>query len=251
MLVEIFNKIFKLKWRDGTMSNLIALQLSIFCDKRIEPTPNKITELMEKLNQAKVGMFFLPNVLPSQLIDPLKGTITNVNNLSFFTTNNEYRIVYMNDRIDLYLSLGVNSAPLTLDDSITDGKQLMDIIMQNDSIKGSRLAINCWFEDAELTEQLSFSTTGMGDAYTTINYYNEKPVFEWSTMMNSRTDILLGQETEVLNVITRLELFDRIRRYQIDINTTHEHNEIRFSSKLYHEFLDNAISIIRQIQPKG
>ena len=247
MIVEIFNKFSKLKWRDGTMSKLIAVQLSIFCNKRIEPTPNKITELMGKLNTAKDGMIFLPNILSGQVVDHVKGTVTNVNNLSFFTSNNEYRIMYMNDRIDLYLNLGMDDSPLSLDNSIDDGKKLMDVIMQNDSIQGSRLAINCWFEDA-LTEQLRFSTTNTGCAHTTIDYYNEKPVSECSKIMNSRTDISLGQESEALNVITRLELFDRIRRCQIDINTALECNRVRFSSNLHCDFLDNATSIIKQIR---
>ena len=69
------------------MGSLLDVQMSIFINNRIEPTPNNVSLLMNELNKLDSKHYeYLPSIIRSQTIDLSNGKISTVSNIAFSTS---------------------------------------------------------------------------------------------------------------------------------------------------------------------
>ena len=120
------------------MGLLMNVQMSIFINNRIEPTPNNISTLMTKLNSLDSGNYeYLPNIIKSQNIDLSNGKISTVSNIAFSTISGNSRITCTDDRIDCQLNFNYDN-PSTLENSLLFCVNALKTIIDTFCIYGKR-----------------------------------------------------------------------------------------------------------------
>ena len=231
------------------MSNIINLQLSVFCNKHIEPTPEKITVLMKKIN-SESGLMFLPSIVNGQNIDILSRQITNVSNLAFITANQQFQIICTDNRIDIIFNTNTETA-LDYDEHLVIAKKLLAMIMKEEAILGNRLAFNTQIIGAKNIDNVSVLVSKYGKP---LSFYEGKPIEEWLLRYNSRESIDMKSEPELLNVVTNLSIVQNVDTTEkrilchMDINTLAEQADFRFSSEsiaLYIAAITPFIDVIK------
>ena len=232
------------------MGTFLNVQFSIFTNHRIAPTASNVTTLMGKINDLK-KFEFLPNVVSTQNIDLGSGQLNAVSNLVFITASNQSQIMCMDNRIDCVFNFDP-SCDDTLETSISFCKKVLNIIMQEYSILGNRLAINVNKISSALPE--NFKETHFGKKLIVcLDYYEQKNLVEWSTRYNTRTQVEISNKNEVLNVITDLTLAKDMQNESkkilchLDINTVPENQAYRFSCEDLEAFMKESIKVITPI----
>jgi len=231
------------------MSNIINFQLSVFCNKRIEPTSEKITDLMKEIKSIS-QMDFLPNIINGQIIDMMAKQVIKVSNLSFATPDQTRQIIYMDDRID-FISNAVDEVFLEYEKELSLAEALLQFVLERDSIQGNRLALNLKMICENSFDGISPFAIKLCKP---LDYYIDKPIEEWSNRCNTRETIRLGELDEVLNVVTSLSMTQNISTAQkyvlchIDINTIAERNSFRFSSESIADFVAEVKPIADNIK---
>lgn len=231
MIYVIHNEYFVIDRSRKDVSNIINLQVSIFCNKHIEPTPEKITTLMGKINlMSKLN--FLPNIVNGQNIDILTKRVTNISNLAFTTANQQFQILCMDNRIDIIFNTNADVA-LDYKRHIVIAESILKLIMDEEEIIGNRLAFNIQIIGAKSIGDVSAFVSKYGKP---LSFYENRAIEEWVLRYNSREPIDMAGKSETLNVVTNLSIVQNVDTAEkrilchMDINTLAEQATFRFSS---------------------
>ncbi len=235
------------------MSKLLNIQLSAFVKKHIEHS--NIVELMTELNNIPGGYVLLPNVIQGQNVDLMKGEMTSIFNISFVSTDSAVRIVCMDERIDCTLSFE-NSEPKNIMECLDYAKNVVKLILNKFSITSNRLALNInELSEGTVDKDIDIrNNTSFSKIITTLDYCNDKVLNEWATRSNVRVPITINGESEILNVITELNLVKNQKDlkqkilWHADINTIAEHSDYRFDDEDIDSFVSEAINIADEIK---
>ncbi len=233
------------------MSIIMNVQYSAFSNNRIEPTPDTVNSILAGLNS--LGKYvFIPSMIAGQNIDLLAGKVNPVNNISFVTIDQQVQIACMNDRIDVLIN-GTNSNQIgSIEDHITFARQALTVVMENNHIYSNRLALNVSVLSDVINGPVQATALGR-KLCSTLGFYEERSLEEWSSRVNSRISIQIDSQ-EVLNVITEISsVFDSVaekKRFlcHMDINTIFENSGYRFSSGSLERFDNEAMKIVAEIK---
>ncbi|MEE1218293.1 MAG: hypothetical protein U0L20_00030 [Ruminococcus sp.] len=232
------------------MGLLMSVEVSIFINNRIDPTPNNISNLMTKLNA--LGKYeYLPNIINVQNIDLSNGKVNTVSNVAFSTTSNSSRITCTDDRIDCHLNFDYSNQP-DLKESLTFCQKVLSTIMETFRIYGNRLAINIRQLSNSLPENIFDSKLGES-MVSVFKFYQENQLSDWSTNANSKIDIKINDILEKTNVNTKLQAGmdysdnSKIVICHLDINTLAKNKGYRFSSNDILPFIEETTPYIEQI----
>ncbi len=232
------------------MGLLMSVEVSIFINNRIEPTPNNISNLMTKLNA--LGEYeYLPNIINVQNIDLSSGKVNTVSNVAFSTISNSSRITCTDDRIDCIINFDHSKQP-NLKESLSFCQTVLSTIVETFRIYGNRLAINIRQLSNRLPENIFDSKLG-ASMVSVFKFYQENQLSDWSTNANSRIDIKINDMLEKTNVNTKLQAGmdhsdnSKIVICHLDINTLAENKGYRFSSSDILPFIEGTTPYIEQI----
>lgn len=233
------------------MGMLLNVQLSVFGNYNIEATAANVSKLMQGINE--LGKFeFLPNIVSGQNIDLLAGKINTTSNLSFITTSQLSQIICMDNRIDCILNFNSEYQD-TIDDSLQFCNNVLAVIMDTFPILGNRLAINI----NELSNCIStelFKTKLVWSVISVFDFYKDKTLDEWSTRANTRFPVEILGKSEILNVITELNIAQNSQNSEkrilchLDINTIPENQGYRFKKDDLSSFICETKKIIYNIK---
>lgn len=251
MLYYVKGNYYAVRQRRNKMSLILYVQLSAFSNYKIEPTPQNITLLMEKINLLKIREF-LPNITTGQNIDLVKGTLEKVSNLGFATSDGTGQIICQNNRIDCMFNYNADNQ-CDLNESIDDLKKIIILILKEFEIISNRLAININILSDSYEGDLKETTFGH-NIVSTLDFYKDKELKEWSVRENVRYPIDILDKMENLNVITELSKVvsnpgdeNRILCH-MDINTIPENMGYRFNYEKMECFIESVKSIINNIK---
>lgn len=232
MFYNIKGTVCDIRQRRNKMSLMLNVQLSSFCNYRIEPNAKNITSLMEKVNLLGIKEF-LPNITTGQNIDLIKGTLETVSNLGFVTSDTTGQIVCQNNRIDCMFNYNAENQ-CDLNESLDELKSIIVIILNEFEILSNRLAVNINILSDPYEGDLKETNFGRS-IVSTLDFYRDKDLKEWSTRENVRYPINICGQEEILNVITELSKVtsnpgdeNRILCH-MDINTIPENTGYRFN----------------------
>lgn len=231
------------------MSVALNYQLSAFGKLMIEPTPDTITALMNKINQ-ETDEIFLPNIINSQQIEIPSNKITTVANLGFVTQSQQYSIAILNDRIDVNYNKTTDT-DISMETFYAFSVKALSAIMDYFEIVSNRLAVNIQ-RACELNSFEDLRACGKR-LVTGAAYYNSKEFAEWSTRINAQENIELNESQERLNIITDISSGQDITGqkaaclFHIDINTIPQNQNMRFDKKALPSFVENAKSIATEL----
>jgi len=238
--------------RDDFMGSLLDVQMSIFINNRIEPTPNNVSLLMNELNKLDSKHYeYLPSIIRSQTIDLSNGKISTVSNIAFSTITNNSKIACTDDRIDCTLTFSQDTQS-DFKKSLLFCAKVLDTIIDNFHIYGNRLAINIGQLSNKLPDNILESKLG-SSMVSVFNFYQEHELSDWSTNANSIVDININDNLEKINVNTQLqagrdnESNCKILICHLDINTLETNKGYRFSKNELHDFVEKTIPCIEQI----
>lgn len=228
---------------------LTNCQLSIFGNFEILPSPQIITDLMNRLNDT-TDEVFMPSIINGQQLDLPTSRVTNLSNLAFISESQRFNIVILNERIDVNYN--------NTDESKTDIKAVYElackfheIVMDYSSLKATRLAMNLDFVK-ELGPAKEAMLKGK-DLIRYPKYYGNKDLVEWNLRMTSQIQIEIENNTDILNVISVLSSAKDITGEKgavllhLDINTAPQNQSPRFSKYSLHDFSNHGVSIVREI----
>ena len=219
------------------MGSLLDVQMSIFINNRIEPTPNNVSLLMNELNKLDSKHYeYLPSIIRSQTIDLSNGKISTVSNIAFSTITNNSKIACTDDRIDCTLTFSQDTQS-DFKKSLLFCAKVLDTIIDNFHIYGNRLAINISQLSNKLPDNILESKLG-SSMVSVFNFYQEHELSDWSTNANSIVDI---------NINDNLESNCKILICHLDINTLETNKGYRFSKNELHDFVEKTIPCIEQI----
>ncbi len=251
MLYHIKGRYYWIEQRRKKMGIVLNLQLSAFCNCKIEPSAKNISILMEKINSLNIKEF-LPNVTTGQTIDLVKGKVESVSNLGFVTVDKSSQIMCQDDRIDCVF----NFAPDVQGDfegNIENLKVILKLILQESKIVSNRLAFNVNLLSDSYVGNLQNTSFGH-NIVSTLNFYKDKELKEWSSRENIWHEIKIANVDEMLNVITELSMVtsnpgeEKRLLCHMDINTIHENSGYRFGYQSIDEFVDETKKIIMNIK---
>lgn len=234
---------------DNDMPIALNYQFSIFGNYSIIPTPEIVTELMNRIN-ASTSEAFLPNIINAQQIEVSSNQIKSISNLGFITQNHKFSISLLNNRIDINYNRNNDDASPSIDEFFSLGTKCLNEIINYFNLSSYRLAANFQlvFELSNF-ERLQI----LGKKFiTTAGYYNEKTFCEWSNRVNSQTEINILGTTEGINVITDISSATSVQGepailYHIDINTLPQNQSMRFASPAIEEFSEAVIPTAKEI----
>lgn len=227
------------------MSVALNYQLSIFGQYSITPSPETITALMSKINQA-TQQTLLPNIINSQIIEIPSNKINNIANLGFISQNQQYSIAILNERIDVNYNK-VNDSNVDMKDFYNYAIEALTAIIQYSGVTSNRLAMNI----QQVCEMKNFSDLKMRgkSLLKSAQYYDDKELIEWSTRTNAHAHITINGIKETLNVITDISSGQDVTGqkagvlFHIDINTIQHNQSMRFAEVSLKPFVQNATTI--------
>ena len=230
---------------DVTISVALNYQLSVFGKFTITPTPDIIVALMNKIN-TETKEIFLPNIINSQQIEIMSNKITTIASLGFVTQNQRYSIAILNDRIDVNYNKADDSN-IDIETFYDFSVKVLSAVMDYFGIASNRLAINI----QQVCEFGSFEDLRMCGKKLVVAaaYYNDKEFSEWSMRTNSQVNIPLGEQQEVVNVITDISSGQDMTGqkaaclFHIDINTAPQNQSMRFNKDSLLSFVQSAETI--------
>jgi hypothetical protein len=225
------------------MKNVISLQLVVFCNRHIAPTPDKIVSIMERINSLS-ELEFLPSTITAQNIDVFTRQVMNVSNLSFSTLVAEKacKITYHDTRIDVVFDVTSNTF-LNYEQDVSIASKLLETVMDVDNIVGNRLAFIVGTVNVAGSDSYSTLVNSM---MKPLEFYKERTLDEWAYSCNIRETVDIKGVKEAVNVLTdmgcaqNLVTIEKGLRCQTDINTLPEHGEYRFSACDIQHFI-NAV----------
>lgn len=230
------------------MSVITNYQLNIFGNFSIAPTSQNATDLMKTINSA-TNEDFLPSLISGHQVDVLTNKITNVSNLGFISQNQKYSISILNDRIDVIYNRN-DDTNLLAKDFYRLAVNAICAIMENKNLQSYRLAVNVQAVADGFSESQIINAGKK--IITKPNYYNDKPLIDWYTRINSECVIKLNDVDEKLNNIIEISAGKvafspkLALLYHIDINTLPQFKELRFNNRSVGEFVQNVIPIANQ-----
>lgn len=234
------------------MGLLMNVQMSIFINNRIEPTPNNVSTLMTKLNTLDLGNYeYLPNIIKSQNIDLSNGKINTVSNIAFSTISGNSRITCTDDRIDCLLNFNYDNQSKLADCLLFCVKALTTII-DTFCIYGNRLAINIDQLSNKLPDNIWDSKLG-ASMISVFKFYEKHQLSDWSTNANSKIDLKINNVDEKINVNTKLQAGTdfsnncKVLICHLDINTLAKNKGYRFSANALQPFAKKTMPYIEQI----
>lgn len=251
MLYNIKGRYYVIQKRRNKMSLILNVQLSAFSNYRIEPTANNVTFLMESINKLGIKEF-LPNITTGQNIDLIKGKLETISNLGFVTSDKTGQIICQNNRIDCMLNYGEDNQ-CEINESIDALKQIILLILKEFDILSNRLALNVNILSDVYEGDLKGTKFGR-KLVSTLDFYKDKELSEWSTRKNVRYPIKICDKEEILNVITE---FSKVTRNpgeenrilcHMDINTIPENTGYRFNYEKMDSFVENIKDIVNDIK---
>ena len=233
------------------MSMFLNLQLTAFCNYKIEPSAKNISVLMDKINLLNIKEF-LPNVTTGQTIDLVKGKVESVSNLGFVTVDKSGQIMCQDDRIDCIFNFTPDIRG-DFEESANNLKVILKQILQENRILSNRLAFNVNLLSDSHSDGLKNTSFGH-EIVSTLNFYKGKELKEWSSRENVWHTIKIANIDEILNVITELSMVTRNSGEEkrllchMDINTIHENTRYRFGYESLDPFVDETKKIIANIK---
>lgn len=233
------------------MSLIVNVQLSAFCNFRIEPNAENITSLMEKINMLNIKEF-LPNITSGQNIDLIKGIMQPVSNLGFVTSDKTGQIVCQDNRIDCLFNYSAENQ-CELNESIDALKKIILIMLKDFEILANRLALNVNILSDPYKGDLKETPFGQ-NIVSSLDFYRDKELNECSIRENVRYSIDILSKKEIINVITELSKLishpgdeNRILCH-MDINTIPENTGFRFNYEKMDCFVEKVKEIANSIK---
>ncbi len=229
------------------MGLILNVQLSVFCNYRIEPNAQNITNLMKKINELG-QMEFLPNIISEQNIDLATGKVNIIPNLSFVTSDQSSQVICRNERIDCILNVPTDEKS-ELESSVEFAKKIVILIMENYSVQSNRLALNINLLGNQI-QKMEFNKKIM----PALDFYDGKEIKEWSLRNNMSYNINVSGKNENLNVITELGIavnnISNEKRVicHMDINTMPENTGYRFKYDDFESFVEETQKIALTIK---
>lgn len=222
-------------------------QFSIFGSYSIQPTAEIIPELMSEINK-KLSKSFIPTVIDIPNVDLKNQSVNIITNLQLITLDRRFSIVLLNDRIDINYNK-VSDDELEQNEFFHMAEQALHLIMDRFDLSSNRLAINIHKAIMPLSpaELDSFGKESLKCG----PYYNDKLFNEWSTRVNSQTDIAMQDMHEEINVITSLSNASVHNQNavvcHIDINTLPQNMDMRFKKDILTSFINVTMPIAQDI----
>ncbi len=236
--------------RSMNMGTLLNVQLSVFGNYHIEASVANVTRLMQKLNE--LGRYeYLPSIVPAQNIDFMTGRVNTTSNLSFVASSNRSQILCMDNRLDCLMNFSTEDVE-NWEDCVQFCESVMDIIMGEYPIVGNRLAININVLGQPIQGEVQETALGQ-HIVSVLDFYKEQSLNEWSTRANSRIPMEINNQSEILNVITELNLAqnnennERRVMCHLDVNTVPEKQDFRFAKESVHAFICETKGIITDL----
>lgn len=233
------------------MGMVLNIQLSAFCNCRIEPNVKNVTSLMEKLNSFGVKEF-LPNVQTGQKINMLQQTVDMAPFLGFITADQSGQIVCKDERIDCIFSFKEENQG-DFDENVESMQQIICMILKEHEVIANRLAININLLSDAYAGRLQDTDFGRS-LVSTLDFYREKELKDWASRENVRHPVKIADKEEMLNVITELNTVtdnsgeEKRLLCHMDINTIHENQEYRFDDQKMQEFINEVKDIVINIK---
>lgn len=246
MQYYIKGRYYSFQRRKKSMGIVLNLQLSVFTNYRIEPNANNISNLMKKINLLGVKEF-LPNITTGQTIDLVNGKIDTISNLAFVTADRSGQIMCQNDRIDCIFNFNQENE-CVFETEIQGLENIIELIMTEYDIMSNRLAFNVNFLGDSYSNYLQDTNFGQ-NIISSLDFYNNKTLKEWSTRENVWHPIMISGQEEMLNVITELSMVisnqedEKRLLCHMDINTIPENSRYRFNAEKLREFVSGAQAI--------
>ena len=228
---------------------IAKVQVSIFCNQRIEPTAENISYLMKEL-QSETERSYLPSVVTVPNFDIMTNQIKAASNLVLQTTDQFSQINCFDNRIDSIVNRLVQSNDLDLESTISIAVKAISVVLRRFDIQGNRLAVNIYSWDKTISGTEFMANEMLSSPF---GYYKDKKLIEWSNRVNTRVSIDIDKQLEILNVISDLSVIKNEetneRRLQclIDINTISENAMTRFSTHNLEPFCKESIVIAEEI----
>lgn len=228
----------------------LKYQFGVFVDaSTITPTPETSMNLLQLFKDKG----FVPSTFRE--LGP-KGTAPRPR---LSTTNEEWAINIATNRIDVVKSptdlKGTNLGSLTAFNSTA--VTLSSRIMKQFKLKANRLAFITEYFLREMTE--SDLDLAYHKLFQPLKFYDQNTPFEWDWRLASKTEIKMNTRRDKLNAILGLKRvrgefgeekgttpFDRIRM-TLDLNTTQDDREYRFTHKDLRTFLSSTMSIHKRL----
>lgn len=227
------------------------VQVSVFCNHRIEPIAENISYLMTELEKI-TSKTYLPSVTTVQNIDMLTNQIRAVPNLLMKTADQSSQITCMDNRIDSVIIGSDQLNPPTLESYVNTAVAAISIVLRKFNVDGNRLALNV-YSWGQPRPGLVFKANEISSHSSVLAYYTEKELFEWSSRVNTRVGTEIRGKQEILNVLTDLSIIrneiDNMRRLQclVDINTIGENTAMRFNPEDLSPFCSESVAIANEI----
>lgn len=218
------------------MKQIINIQLSTFgAYGGIHATPEVVSALIPYFSNELMPSFF-----ELKAIDPIKNIINNDNRLRLLSVDNQIELVFLPDRIDCNFTLKNDSVANNDMNMIAFKlKDYLEKAMQFFHTNGNRLALNGKF----ITDEIELNHSNY---ILSPNFFNNKPISEWSINMNALTEIAFSTGSELVNNILNLQLVKKTSSVEamliaFDINTMPQNQSMRFGSESISVFLDKAL----------
>ncbi|MEG2001074.1 MAG: hypothetical protein RR053_06770 [Evtepia sp.] len=175
--------------------------------------------------------------------------------LSFISNDSRERVVIASGRIDYEVN-ATDDIKLDVSQRESLNKKILFVfktIFERFDIQSSRLALNPSSIITNLTDDEYMQI--MKKYHNPISIYTPTDLSEWGTRLLVCKDIVINGKTEVLNVITQIDLEiaqkaeagvlkeDHVFVVTLDINTSQNNRNIRFSAVELEEFISQANSI--------
>lgn len=237
--------------RKKSMGIVLNLQLSAFINHRIEPNASNISNLMNKINALGVKEF-LPNVTMGQTIDIVKGKVDTKSNLAFVTADKSGQIMCQDERLDCIFNFNQDSE-CVFENEIQKLENILALIMREYNIVSNRLALNVNLLGESYSGGLQNTTLGQ-HIVSSLNFYNNKILKEWSMRENVWHPITISNQEEMMNVITELSMVTNNQENEnrilchMDINTIPENTGYRFNAESLREFVSGTELVASEIK---
>ncbi len=230
----------------------LDFQLSIFCNQKIDATPENSYNIMKKIND--LGEYvYLPSVSQEQNYNILDGRIQKISNLIFITNNQKSQINCMTDRIDVIIRYNENLGEDYHDNDAIYCINLLKTLVDEYGITANRLAINVNMLGESY--KVGLDKTNISESLIlSLGFNIGKPVKEWSTRCNVAHTIYINELSEELNIISELTEVkkngtdEKKIMYHIDLNTSHTNNMFRFNGDHISPFVEQGMSIVSELK---
>lgn len=232
---------------------LLKYQATIFGNfNDIEPTTENISKLINMFNDKKL----LPGTFKEISLQAMNNPVLR---LRFSSPNNEWRINFATDRIDIEKNpielKGENLGKI--ENFLNESNDIFFRLLSEYKKKAYRVALitSGLFKEMN-NEKLE---TIYKKIFQPIEFYQNNLPYEWNSRSVSKYELEIEKVTELLNVITSLnriqgqmELSDSILKFNrievaFDINTTQDNKEPRFDMNFINDFFYKVNNIRTKI----